>query len=125
MEANYLSNVYYALYHQYVGTIVHEIRRRKIVTAIIAILIAKKYKKRQYRKKRHWISPFLKERRTKGAFYTTFPSLLEDSGLFVNYCRMSKTQFEELLLLVAAKITKIEFLREPISAPHRLLLTLR
>lgn len=50
---------------------------------------------------------------------------MTDNNLFMNYCRLSKTRFEELLTLIAPKIQKYPVCREPISPVERLLITLR
>lgn len=100
--------------------IAQAVQRRRLF--VIAILISKK---RKYSKKRYWISKFLKKRKTYGDYYTTIPTLLRHSDLFTNYCRMSTTQLEELLTLIASKIVKKTLCREPISPDQRLLLTLR
>lgn len=96
------------------------IQRRKLL--VIALIISKT---RKYKKKRFWTSHFLSQRKTYGAHYTTVPTLLRYSDLFTNYCRMSKTQLENLLTLIAPKIIKQTFIREPILPDQRLLLTLR
>jgi hypothetical protein len=42
-----------------------------------------------------------------------------------NFFRMSMASFDELLSLVREKITKVEYLREPISPEERLEITLK
>jgi len=101
-------------------SIAQRIQRRRLL--VITLLISKK---RKYKKKRFWTSDFINQRKTHGAYYTTVPTLLRHSDLFTNYCRMSKTQFEDLLTLIAPKIIKQTFIRESISPDQRLLLTLR
>jgi len=59
------------------------------------------------------------------AYNITIPELLRDFDSFTNYCRMTRTQFEELLVLIAPKIIKNTFLREPIEPAQCLLLILR
>lgn len=93
-EDLYYAYYYYTLYYQNV-CILHELRRRRLLRAIIAMLIAKTSKKRQYAGKKYWVTPFIKTRKANGAFYTTIPELLQDNILFTNYCRMTKTQFED------------------------------
>lgn len=97
------------------------VRRRLLVTALISLL----EKKRKYKKRRFWVSDFISQRKINGAFNVTVPELLRDSNSFINYCRMSRELFEELLTLIAPKIEKITALREPIEPAQRLLLTLR
>ncbi|XP_018360388.1 PREDICTED: uncharacterized protein LOC108759435 [Trachymyrmex cornetzi] len=100
--------------------VIAQVQLRRLL--IVALLISKK---RNYRKKRFWTSQFLSQRKTHGAYYTTIPTLLRNADLFSNYCRMSKTQFEDLLTLIGSQITKQTFIREPISPDQRLFLTLR
>lgn len=57
-------------------------------------------------------------------FTLQFSRSLHESR-FRNYFRMTATQFEELLLMVAPQITKKTVIRKPISAEERLSLTLR
>ncbi|XP_011705567.1 PREDICTED: uncharacterized protein LOC105460769, partial [Wasmannia auropunctata] len=96
------------------------IRRRLLVAAMLL-----DRKKRKYKNRKYWVSNFLTQRDTNGAYNVTIPALLRDSDLFVNYCRLTRTQFEQLLVLIAPKIKKKMFLREPIEPAQRLLLTLR
>lgn len=58
----------------------------------------------------------------RGFYHAIF--LILDSR-FMNYCRMSATEFEELLCLVGPMISKRYVVRDPISAPERLALTLK
>jgi len=88
--------------------IAQRIQRRRLL--VITLLISKK---RKYKKKRFWTSDFINQRKTHGAYYITVPTLLRH--LFTNYCRMSKTQFEDLLTLIAPKIIKQTFIRESLS----------
>jgi len=100
--------------------------RRKRIAAIIIILF-NKFIKRNYRKKKkiYWISDFLSRRKIKSVYYTTIPILMKNHDLFENYCRLNKTIFEKLLILIAPKIKKSTLCREPISPEERLLVTLR
>lgn len=106
--------------HHSLCAIAQAIQRRRLL--VIVLLISKK---RKYKKKRFWISPFLNQRKTHGAYYITVPIALRHFDLCTNYCRLSKTLLEDLLTLIASKIIKQTFIREPISPDQRLLLTLR
>lgn len=99
-------------------TVIQMVQRRKLCIATILI-----YKKRK--NKRYWVSNFLSKRKIDGAYNKTIPTLLRNPNLFINYCRMNATQFEELCTLILPKITKQTLCREPISPDQRLLLTLR
>lgn len=92
---------------------------------LMAILLINYLKRRKIKKRKCWISMFLKKHNENGAFYVTIPEMLRDSDLFTNYCRMSRVQFEELLTLVAPKIKKSNAIRKSIEPAQRLLLTLR
>lgn len=107
-------------YFNLLCTIAQVIQRRRLCIAAI-LLIHKKRKN----KKRCWVSDFLCERKIYGAYYTTIPTLLQNPNLFINYCRMSATLFEELCILIAPKIRKQTLCRDPIPPDQRLLLTLR
>lgn len=108
-------------HNQIIQIVAHTILRRRLI--VLAILNMKN--KRRYNKKRKcWMSNFLSQRNTNGAYYVTVPKL-RDFNSFENYCRMNRSQFEELLTLIGPKITKITAIREPIEPAQRLLLTLR
>lgn len=92
--------------------------------AHVAEYILKK-KKRNYSKKRFWVSPICSQREQHGFFEAILPSLqLEDLG-FYNYFRMSSTKMEELLTLVGENLIKQNCIRKPIPPAQRLALTLR
>ncbi|XP_071580016.1 putative nuclease HARBI1 [Temnothorax nylanderi] len=109
---------------------VENLRRQKIViTATVGAVIAwateNLKKKRRYKKKRTWITEFFEQRRRYGFYYTALPILKLEDLRFRNYFRMSTIQFEELLELVAPKITRQYAIREPIEAGQRLSICLR
>ncbi|KYN06577.1 Putative nuclease HARBI1 [Cyphomyrmex costatus] len=85
----------------------------------------KKKGKKNYRKKRYWVHPIFKERYNHGFYHAIFPVITLEETRFRNYFRMTPTQFENLLSLVAPFITKQTVIREPISAAERLCLTIR
>lgn len=81
--------------------------------------------KRKYKKKRYWVADILHQRRRNGFYHAVIPILKLDDLRFRNYLRMSHTQFEELLQLVAPRITRRHVIREPIEAEQRLIICLR
>lgn len=66
-----------------------------------------------------------KQRRRKGFYYLVFPMLKLDDLRFKNYFRMNYTQFEELLALIAPRISRQYAIREPIETEQRLIICLR
>lgn len=98
-------------------------QRRKLLAIIAASSIIEKTNK--YKRKRFWISELCQSRQDFGAFYKVYPIILNDPTMFRNYCRMTKEQFEDLLILIAPIITKEDAIRTSILAKERLLLTLR
>lgn len=108
----------YYMYNQQIS------QRRKLLTIIVALssIIQKANK---YKRKRFWISDLCRSRQDFGAFYKVYPIILNDPTMFKNYCRMTKEQFEDLLVLIAPIIIKEDVIRTPISPEERLLLTLR
>lgn len=78
---------------------------------------------KKYIKKRFWINPLFERRREHGFYYASVPRLTPEN--FRNYYRMTATQFEELLHLVAPAITKETVIREPLPPAERLSITLR
>lgn len=106
------------------------LRRQKItITATVGAVIAWATeilkKKRCYKKKRTWITEFFQQCRRYGFYYTALPILKLEDLRFRNYFRMSTIQLEELLQLVAPKITRQYAIRESIEAGQRLSICLR
>jgi len=97
-------------------------RRRNNVIITVCINECENVKKK-YKKKRFWIDPLFERRRDYGFYYASVPRLTPEK--FRNYYRMTSTQFEELLHLVARVITKQTVIREPLSPAERLSITLR
>jgi len=98
------------LNNQILCTIIQTVLRRRLLKATIILSI----KKRKYRKKKCRISNFITQRNMKDAYYVTIPKLLRDFDLFTIIIERPE-QFEELLVLIAPKIKKNTFLREPID----------
>jgi len=82
-------------------------------------------KKRIYKKRRFWVHPIFRLRDKYGFYQAIYPTLSRYESKFQNYMRMSLSQFEDLLALVAPHITKETVTRDPISAAARLSMTLR
>ncbi|XP_011269237.2 uncharacterized protein LOC105259170 [Camponotus floridanus] len=99
-----------------------EERRRNRLIAAICINECINLKKK-YKKKRFWIDPLFEKRREHGFYYASVPRLTPEK--FRNYYRMTATQFEELLYLVAPAVTKQTVIREPLPPAERLSITLR
>ncbi|XP_036143028.1 protein ALP1-like [Monomorium pharaonis] len=95
--------------------------------ALIALLIneVQKKKKRNYSKKRYWVEPIFQERKLHGFYHAIFPVITLEDSRFRNYFRMSVTQYEELLCIIAPSLTKQTVIREPIPPAERLSMTLR
>lgn len=101
-----------------------ENKRRKILAALAIYELNKKTEK-VYSDKRFWIEPIFQERHSHGFYSAIFQVMSLHESRFRNYFRMTATQFEELLLMVAPQISKQTVIRKSISAEERLSLTLR
>ena len=105
--------------------VIAEIRRRRIAAAIAAMYLLKKRKRNRYKKKKFWVAPIFENRNEHSFFFASVPKLILEDIRFHNYFRMSATQLEELLGLIGCKLQKQDFIRQSISPPERLALTLR
>ncbi|KYN19347.1 hypothetical protein ALC57_08320, partial [Trachymyrmex cornetzi] len=106
-------------------TMIEDNERSKQVLVALSINELQKKGKKNYRKKRYWEHPIFKERYNHGFYHEIFPVITLEETRFRNYFRMTPTQFEDLLSLVAPFITKQTVIREPISAAEQLYLTLK
>ena len=70
---------------------------------LIGIVVASEKDKRQ---KNMWVRDYLKKRDGSGAFQLVQEIAMFHKEMFHRYMRMSPSAFEELLSLVATKITK-------------------
>jgi len=77
-----------------------------------------------YSKKKFWVAPLFQNHDEYGFYKATLLHIRLESARFLNYFRMSSTQLEDLLQIVAPKLHKQIFIREP-NAEERLCLTLR
>lgn len=76
--------------------------------------------------KRPWVHDFLRGREQQGAFNNLVQELRLDDVGFKEYFRLSKSQFEHLLTMVAPAIQKMQTtFRESISPEERLCICLR
>ncbi|XP_071638920.1 uncharacterized protein [Temnothorax longispinosus] len=111
--------------HECAKKISEQNQRKKQLLATVLINELHKQKRRNYRRKRYWVNPIFIERYNHGFYHPIFPVIILEEARFRNYFRMTPTQFEELLILIAPFIMKQRVIREPISAAERLCLTLR
>jgi len=95
------------------------------ILALSVMLLACQTQKRHYSKKKFWVAPLFRNHDEYGFYKATLPYIRLESARFLNYFRMSSTQLEDLLQIVAPKLHKQTFIREPINAEERLCLTLR
>ena len=73
-----------------------------------------------------WVHPNNLERKEKGEFYRLYPDLRHFNKRFTGMYHLNVEKFEELLQKVTPLIEKKwTYMREPISAEQRLILTLR
>lgn len=78
------------------------------------------------RRKKRPVRPYLLERDETGAFTVVFNRIARsDPELFANYTRMSLSNFEELLQMVAPLIIKQTVVKRPMSSEFRLTFILR
>ena len=74
--------------------------------AILALLI-REHQRQRRQHRRWWVKPWIERRRLVGQYYTLFQELNRESEAdYMNYMRMSRDMFAELLLQVAPRITK-------------------
>lgn len=118
-------------YHDWVVNYLNTVNRNKednlkrALSALSMMLISKRMRKRDYKKKEYWVFPLLQKRPRHGYFNRIFPVLRTLDADFQNFCRMSTAQFEKLLNIIAPSIEKQMVVREPVSPAERLLMTLR
>ncbi|XP_018366720.1 PREDICTED: uncharacterized protein LOC108763518 [Trachymyrmex cornetzi] len=98
--------------------------KRKKLLAILAIHELQKEMEKDYHEKRFCVEPIF-QKHTRGFRHSIFPVVSLNESQFRNYFCMTATQLEELLLLVAPRITKQTIIQEPISAKEQLSMTIR
>ena len=73
-----------------------------------------------------WVHPMTLLREEKGEFYQLYPDLRHFRKRFVGMYRMDVEKFEELLAKVSPRISsQWTYMRKPISAEQKLVITLR
>ena len=104
---------------------VQRVKNIALIAANLSIIMLKLLrKKKKISKRKYWVRPMLLERKEKGHFYTLFQFMKNnDHEQFFKFTRMTVSQFEKLLNLIERPLTKTSF-REPLSAEHRLCITL-
>ena len=98
------------------------------ILSICALILATAYHLNSRRKrKRTWVRPWLGRRKVHGAYHALTQELAEeDPQSFLNFARMDKNDFDDLLKMVSPLIKRRNTcMREAISAAERLSLTLR
>ena len=74
----------------------------------------------------YWVHPINLLCKQKGEFYNLYPDLRHFRKKFIGMYRMDVEKFEELLQKVSPLISKQStYMREPISAEQKLVITLR
>ena len=95
---------------------------RSEVTAACAILMAVVLRKRQRRRRnrRIWTRERILNREEQGAFHQLILKSLSDARSYQNFVRMDAATFEELICVVAPKITYQDtVMRQAISPAER------
>ena len=96
-----------------------ERRKRRI---IIALLFINMFDVNRL----YWVHPVNCLREKKGEFYQLYPDLRHFRSKFIGMYRMEVEKFDELLQKVSPFITKKwTYMRAPISAEQKLVITLR
>ena len=73
-----------------------------------------------------WVHPINLLREKKGEFYTLYQDLRHFRARFIGMYRMNVEKFKDLLQKVSPHITKSwTYMRTPISAEQKLVITLR
>ena len=73
--------------------------------SILALLIRERLRQRR-QQRQWWVKPWIERRRLFGQYYTLFQELDRESEAdYMNYMRMSRNMFAELLYQVAPRIT--------------------
>ena len=96
-----------------------ECRKRRIFVIFLLLLLEESNRS-------CWVHPINLECKEKGEFYRLYPDLRHFNKRFTGMYRLDAEKFEELLHKIMPLITKKwTYMREPISAEQRLILTLR
>jgi hypothetical protein len=99
--------------------------KMKLEEASALILLFSRLRKRR-KKRRFWIHPILKDRSTKGIFYTLYSDLRQNPDKFFIFARMSITSFDELLQCMKEQQTGVDTnMRDSIPPEEKFMVTLR
>ncbi|XP_018359886.1 PREDICTED: putative nuclease HARBI1 [Trachymyrmex cornetzi] len=123
MDNEYLN--YVEQFKRTILTVVELEVKRRPTAAAAAVLRYMQNENRQYSKKQCWIAPIFEDRNKSSFYFASVPKLSLEDLRFHNYFRISASKLEELLQIVGAKLQKQNVVRESISPPERLALTLR
>lgn len=92
--------------------------------AVGVIMFLRLRKRRKNR--RFWIHPMLRDRSTKGVFYTLYSDLRNNPDKFFIFVRMSIASFDELLQCLKDRLTGVDTtMRDSIPPEEKLVVTLR
>ena len=92
---------------------------------ILLSLIYLRWRRRR-KHQRIWIHPIVRDRTSKGLFYTLFNQARQDEDKFYNFVRMSSESFDELLNILKQKLRKLDtHMRSSIPPEEKLVITLR
>jgi hypothetical protein len=82
--------------------------------------------KRKKNRRKYWIHPFLRDRSSRGVFFTHYVDLRNNPDKFYAYARMTVGTFDELFRRLKEKITGTTTrFRDCIPPEQKLLVTLR
>jgi hypothetical protein len=96
-------------------------QEEEVLLACAAYITLQLASSKSKRKNKRWVRKFLEER----SGYNALSSLQISDGSFLNFTRMTTTDFEHLLQLVGGRIAKDTQFRESVKPEIRLVITLR
>lgn len=106
-----------------------ELDKVKVATAAIVIVLYcdDETEKRRRKRRRHWVKPWLQRRDSHGFYSQLLSELrLEEVNIYKNYLRMTPDNFDEVLTLIKADVTKNDtIMRESIPPEIQLAITIR
>lgn len=93
--------------------------------SLLLVLLLRRRRRRR-RRRSLWMHPITSDRLSTGQYHTIINELKADAEKFFNYCRMSKSTFEELNSILKNHIERADTnMRKSISPEERLMITLR
>ncbi|KAF6212246.1 hypothetical protein GE061_012767 [Apolygus lucorum] len=101
--------------------------KQNIARAALAIALVIKRKRERRNRRRIWVKEWVLQRKLFGVYTTLLPELTaSDPKMYMNFVRMSATNFQELLSKISPLIKKQDTtMRESIQPGERLAVTLR